>query len=266
MRTYPSYFSFTNFGATATVTASSELGSSLATNVRTPGRPFLPWRTTTTGDQSVVLDFTTAKSVKLLLLIRANFTSARIQGNPTDSWGSPAFNQLITISRNPWNYRYQHGVRLTGFNYRYLRILIPSQTPTDASSGYLLGGVWAGGETRTPRHFRIEYEPETVEPKLDMVPEHQGWRQRLVMGDPLARFQFTRIATVNRYVPGYSDELATWKEIDRQIVDADIFAILLTTLENAQAFVVRPVADNKWTRRRHTLAEQEWSLEEVIGP
>lgn len=236
------------------------------TNIATPGRPFLPWRTTATTEQTAVIDFGTTKTIKLCGLIRTNFTGARIQGNSANSWGAPAFDQAITIDRNPWNYRYQHGVRLTGFSYRYMRIVISAQTPTDGASGFLLGGVWAGGETRPPRHFRMECTLETVEPKLDMVPPHAGWRQRLVMGDPLAVLQFDRIANVNRFIPGYQDQLADWKEIDRQIVDSDILGCLLTTFENTQFFVVRPVSDNKWNRRRMNLIEHQWTLEEVIGP
>ena len=266
MRSYPTYLSLLNYVATAAITTTDPNGSATADYIRSPGRPFLPWRTGALGAQNIVINFGSTKSVKLLLLVRTNFTTANIQGHPSDSWGAPAFDQAITISRNPWNYRYQWGMRVVGFSYQYMRISIPSQSTTDGSTGYLLGGVWAGDELRIPRQFRFDYDAETVEPLVDMIPPHQGWRQRLIMGEPMARFTFSRIATIDQFTPGYADQLLAWKDIDRQIRENDICALLLTTQDPAQAFVVRPTGDNKWRRNKYTMAEHQITYEEVLGP
>jgi hypothetical protein len=88
--------------------------------------------TTTTG--SWVFDFGSAQRVDIVALIHHNLTpglEVRIQGNASDSWGSPTFNQPITIPTyredgfpvNPW-------LDLTGLSgygtggFRYWRVVV----------------------------------------------------------------------------------------------------------------------------------------------
>jgi hypothetical protein len=245
-------------------TASSEAANSPATNLGKPGRPFLPWRTTVATDSNVVINFGSAKQVDGVLLVRCNFASVRIQGNSSDSWGAPAFNQLFTVTQSPFNWRYQLGVKLTGFNYAFMRILIPTQTPTDGSSAFLLGGVWAGPLEKIPQNFRFDVNLATVQPGQDVAPQSQAWRQRLVLGDPLTRIACMRSVRITEMMPGYLDDLKTWQDIARRIRDNDIFAIILGEADTSQAYVVRPIneAHWQWTRRRLLRAESPWELEE----
>jgi len=262
------YISIQNYvAATPTViTGSTAAANSPASNLSKPGRPFMPWRTTTGGDQSAVINFAAAKVVDAVWLVRTNFTSVRIQGNTSDSWGAPPFDQAFTIGLSPWNFRYQLGSRLTGFNYQYMRVLIPSQTPTDGTTAYLLGGVWAGPIEKLPQNVRFDVNLATVQPSLDVAPQHQGWRQRLVLGEPLCRIAAMRTSRITHMMPGYQDDLTLWQSIARRVRENDMLAILLGAADSSQAFVVRPIneAHWQWTRRRLLRAESPWELEEAI--
>lgn len=263
------YLSIQNHVAalTTTIAASSEAANLPATNVSKPGRPFMPWRAGAAGDQSVVINFGSAKLVNAVWLVRTNFTTVRIQGNPSDSWGAPAFNQEYTVGLSPWNFRYQLGVRVTGFNYQFLRVFIPSQTTTDGTA-YMLGGVWAGPIEPLPQNVRFDVNLATVQPSLDVAPQHQGWRQRLVLGEPLCRMAAMRTSRITHMMPGYQDDLNRWQSIARRIRENDSLAIILGSADSSQAFVMRPIneAHWQWTRRRLLRAESPWELEELIGP
>jgi hypothetical protein len=262
--------SISNYAAVTGVTfvGSSEAANSPATNLAKPARPFLPWRTTVATDSNVVIGFGSAKQVDGVVLVRCNFASVRIQGNPTDSWGAPAFNQLFTVTRSPFNWRYQLGTRLTGFNYAFMRIVIPAQTPTDGTTAFLLGGVWAGPLEKIPQNFRFDVNLATVQPGQDVSPQSQAWRQRLVLGEPLTRIACMRTVRITELMPGYLDDLNTWQDIARRIRDNDVFALFLGEADPSQAYVVRPIneAHWQWTRRRLLRAESPWELEECLGP
>lgn len=256
--------SFTNLAAGATIVGSTENENFPASYAAEPQSPFLPWRTTALGDQSLVIDFGAQTAVTLLLLIRTNFASATIQGNATDSWTSPAFSQAVTIARNPFNWRYQHGVVLSGFSYQYMRVLIPSQTPVDGAGAYILGGVWAGATVRPPMNPRADVVFETLQPFKDVGPDDDAWRERLYLGEPLVRMRMTRLARVTRLSPGLDDQLQQWSEIDRQMYAADRFAMFLDAGDPSQAYVVRGIHALTWDRRRLNVAEGRFELEESI--
>jgi hypothetical protein len=260
-------FSFTNEVAAdaVTVTGSSQQSASFpAENLKTPQRPFLPWRTGATGAQSAVIDFGSAKTIDTLVLARTNFASANIQGNASNSWGSPSFDQAITIDQNPLTRRYQYGAVLIGFNYRYLRILIPSQTPVDGAAYYLLGGVWAGPQTLPPNSFLYQVEYETVEPLLDLQPEHKGWRQRLTLGEPLAKMTAKRMARTRFPTPFVNDHLRRWVMIDGQTREAGIFGFLCDNGDTSQSYVVSRITELRWNHNRQRVSESDIGLEEAI--
>lgn len=264
----PIRISIQNYAAVAgvTFTASSEATNSPATNLSKPGRPFMPWRSTVATDSNVVINFGSTRLVQGIVLVRCNFASVRIQGNTSDSWGAPPFDQLFTVTQSPFNFRYQLGTKLTGFNYAFMRILIPTQTPTDGSSAFLLGGIWAGPLEKIPQNFRFDINLATVQPGMDVSPQSQAWRQRLVLGEPVCRIAAMRTSRITEQMPGYLDDLKLWQDIARRIRDNDIFALILGEQDASQAYVLRPIneAHWQWTRRRLLRAESPWELEEAI--
>ena len=251
-----------------TIIGSSELTASPATNIAKPGRPFLPWRTAAGGSQNVVIDFGSTKTITGLWLVHTNFATVTIQGNATDSWGAPTFAQTFTITRTPWNFRYNLSRPLVGFSFRFMRILIPSQTPLDGTSTYLLGGVYAGVTEVIPQGFRFEVDITTIMPAIDVEQQAGAWSQRLVMGEPLVSFSATRSARYTRLTPGYQDDLKLWLDLARRIRDNDIFAIALSTVDTSQGFVVRSINQNhwKWTMRTLLRSDSMWEFKEVTGP
>lgn len=119
--------SLLNLVAAATVVGSTAAAAFPASNVKSPERPFQPWRSTALGDQSLVVDFGIATALAVVAPIHANVATVTIQGNATDVWTSPSYSQAQTIGRNPWNTRFQAAQLPVGFTFRYLRVLIPSQ-------------------------------------------------------------------------------------------------------------------------------------------
>lgn len=123
----------------------------------------------TANDWLIKLDMTSAQTVASILLNHVNFTSVTIQGNATDSWGAPSFTTTISISKDPIVQRYKAFIPLTAFNYRYLRIFIPTgQTPTDDTVWYVGGLVALDSYTELSRNASMfdrtaEIPNETVE-------------------------------------------------------------------------------------------------------
>ncbi|MEM4658700.1 MAG: hypothetical protein QXX77_09810 [Candidatus Methanosuratincola sp.] len=132
-----------------TATSSSEAIGFPASNIAILSRPKRVWRSTATGDQSIVLDFGIAVSPPAVFIDNANFETVVIQGNTTDVWTSPAFGSgSITLERDPRLGRRKRLIELATFDYRYMRIYIPSQTP-DGGAGYYQIGALAVPEALT---------------------------------------------------------------------------------------------------------------------
>lgn len=98
------------------------------------------WRSTATTLTELVLDMATATIVAAVMLNAVNFATAEIRGNATDSWGAPSFGP-VTISpvNDPQMVRQKAWLALTAFNYRYLKLSITAQTPTDAAAFFRIG-------------------------------------------------------------------------------------------------------------------------------
>lgn len=264
-------FSFLNLVADGGVaaSASSEASGFGVANLKSPHRPFLTWRTTATGESWALFDFGVATPIDVLLLVNTNFATVSVQGNNADSWGSPSFNKSRTITRNPVMWRYQHGFLISGlsqaFTHRYLRLLIPAQTPIDGQPYFSLGGVWAGTRTLPPNNWLAEFELETIQPAAVRGPDHRGWDQVIVLGDARARMVVRRWAKVKSKTPVFDDGLKDWFDIDRQMWDKRQFAVHLNAGDDAQAYVVRHTPGVRWDLGRYR-AMSPLELVEVTGP
>lgn len=260
-------FSFTNYVAeTGTVVTGSTASTSYpAANIQLPQAPMIPWRTTALGSQNIVIAFPSARSIGFLALIRANFAAVTVQGHTSDSWGAPAFSQAVTIGQNPLTGRYQHGVFLAGFNYRYLRLLIN----TGALGGeayYLLGGVWAGIRNEPPSRFAWDQMIELIEPTAEVSPEHQGWSQQSIMGDPRMRVTLRRhLAMRNMDQPFVNDDLEKWAILDRSM-RLGPFAYHPNQGSNAMAMIATRKPSPQWQHPEFSVADSVLMLEEAMGP
>lgn len=262
----PIRFCLTNLLDGVGITGSTEASGFPASNIATPYRPMMPWHTTALGAQSAVIDFLSAKTLTGIWLIRTNFAQVTIQGHATDTWTSPSFTQTMTVARNPWNFRYQLAIPLHGFTFRFLRILIPSQTPTDGTSAYVLGGVHAGVLESFPQDILYDVEFTTVQPRKDVPQPDNAWRERLIMGEPYARLSLTRTTKVTRLAPGYGDDVRRWQEIERRISEINTFALMLGSADTSQGFIVRSINEGhqKWTRTSLLRMKSTIELEESM--
>lgn len=94
--------------------------------------------------QSVSFDLGVAKQADIVTIFGHNLTSlatVRIQGNATDTWGSPTVDELVPISDNI-------AYRFTGGSFRYWRLSI--EDPTNLNSFLTIGGMYLGEYQTAP--------------------------------------------------------------------------------------------------------------------
>jgi hypothetical protein len=242
-------YSFVNLAASATITASTQDSVYIATNAGQAADRYLPARTTVATDSWWLFDFTTATVLEFLELLRVNFTAARVQGNATDSWGSPSFNQLIAIDRNPFNEQYTFAAALTGFNYRYLRLFVATQTPKALDidgpvlSVFNLGGLWAGLATSAPSGFGADVLYHRIEPRAVVKQRFGAWSKQASMGNTLVRLKLPRKARMTHAAPYAADEARSWLDIDGRAKAAGTFAFFDNTGNASLGWVVRSLND-----------------------
>lgn len=258
-------FSFTNFVSTATVTPSTEDATYVAANIKTPQRPFLPWRTTALGDQYAVIDFLSAKTLGLIEIANVNVATIRIQGNASDAWASPSYSVDLAVGQNPLTGRYQHAYLPSGFSYRYMRVFIPDQVPLDGAAYYSVGGVWAGTSLQPPVNFLADIEVGAEWPILEVSPPTGAWIQQSRAGEPYVRMTLRRIARVERLTPMVGDRLNDWLVLDRQMRAAAPFALFMNAGDAAQGYVVQLATSSPWRLSRLRLADSELEVREAMS-
>lgn len=156
-------------GDAVSVTASTEATGYDVENLW-DGNPAKPWKATAaTGN--VVWDFGSAVNVDLVALIHHNLTAGlevRIQGNASDSWGSPSLNQQITIPAydqdgfpvNPW-------IDLSSLSnsFRFWRLVVVGTNGANVA----IGEVWlvSTKRTLTAGHLRYGLRQTTERPLIE---------------------------------------------------------------------------------------------------
>ena len=256
--------SVTNLADAATITASTSDAAYPASNLGTPEEPDNPAKTTVSTDSWWLIDHGSAKAVVAWGLLYSNFTSVKIQANATDSWGAPSYDSgTITLATNPGQGRLCLFHRPATQTYRYNRIWVPTQTPTDAAAGFRLGGVWAcSALTSAPRDFLWDPDIEEVEPFEDVFTVSER-RQRLSLGAALFRMS-GKIQGTTGATPMLSDEIASWHTFERAWKDADIALISFSDDHPNWVGVMRDLSPIKWTIRAG-LSERDFEWEEVAG-
>lgn len=176
-----------------TPSATSEDPNFLATNLAVYGHPFRPWKAlVATGIVDVTLDFASALNGLAanpgILIYPTNVSSVRIQGNSSLSWGSPPWDQLVTVAKDPFTGRYKGFWRLADLNaaafaYRYLNIRIPSQTPVDAAV-YRIGTIVVGQVIELSVNPNAPLVRDREDPAL-ILEFLDGGREISEMGEPV---------------------------------------------------------------------------------
>lgn len=110
-----------------------------ATNLYLYNHPLRTWHSTIITAVGITADFGSTKTVAAVIIDRTNFTAGSLQGSDTDSWSPPAHYQTFTIAANDDSGRYGIVILPTGFSYRYAKIVIDAQTPTDGAAYFSIG-------------------------------------------------------------------------------------------------------------------------------
>jgi len=136
------------------------------------GRLGRPAKLTTTSG-SWVWSFSAAQRVDLVALGAHNLTSATLEGNATNAWGSPAFSAALTIpaatadghSANTWrDLRGVSGYSAGGFEF--WRLVVASASPV------AVGEVWLGTSVRVlDRAYQWGFSIEETHPTIEHLTE-----------------------------------------------------------------------------------------------
>jgi hypothetical protein len=123
--------------------------------------PGLVWKADAyAGDVWLKVDFGVAASLSAVFLNRANFPQAKIQGHATDVWTSPSYDATVNLVQDEAGNR-KGWYDLTAFNYRWIRILIPSGQTLDGGASLPQLGNWITG-TAADLPVVAEYSPDLV--------------------------------------------------------------------------------------------------------
>jgi hypothetical protein len=262
----PLVFSRDNLTKTATITGGAVSTTYPTEFLKAPERPFLQWKSTGIATtQEVILDFGSAVGLNLVGLVNVNFASATIQAASSSGFASPAYTQAVTPALNPWNWRYHYTLYPLNLSYRYLRVKIPAQTPIDNLDGFTIGGIWTGGILAPPSGWRWGAQFQTRHPHQDVGPEHGGWRQRLILGEPITVADVDVGAQTHMAQPGKTDQVASWQSILYQLRFADYYYVYSDLGDPAQGWVMRQLQDVQW-QVNPGLSQAHMTFEEVVGP
>ena len=130
------------------------------------GRPGRPAKLTTTSG-SWVLDFGAAQAIELIALGPHNLTSATLEGNASNDWGSPAFSAALTIptatadghSVNAWLDLTTLGSPTPSF--QFWRLVV------SGAVACAVGELWLGATRRqTDRGYALGFNVEETQPTL----------------------------------------------------------------------------------------------------
>ena len=129
-----------------TAAASSSLSGCPVANIADYESSQECWRTNNVATESTVtLNFGEAdQAVVRLFLNDCNFTAMTVQGHADDeSWGSPDFEEAVTLAEEGYTGKYKGNFDLTAFAYQYMRLVIDAATPTDGQAYFRIGNVLA---------------------------------------------------------------------------------------------------------------------------
>lgn len=152
------------------------------------------WKTTSTAESYVVIDLAEAKALKAVGVIDVNYSSCKVQGNASDSWGAPSFDtDTVTIAQEKLTDLYRLILDeddLTGFNYRYLRLLIPNQATTDGAAVFRTGVLAVSVDSEKFLYGSIQSMRMRRNQAISVQEMHGGGQEKAQNGAPYATFPF----------------------------------------------------------------------------
>jgi|SRR5579885_270595 len=120
------------------VSVTSEDPNAPISSIKTYKYPSQSWRSTSLVQQDIVIDLATQYENPVIYMDNFNFTTFQIHGS-SDGINFP-YSVSITATKNKRLKDFRYIKDLSGFNYQYLRLRIPSQSPASGEAFFLLGG------------------------------------------------------------------------------------------------------------------------------
>lgn len=117
----------------------SEAGGFFAVNLKDKEHPKRAWRSTATTEQEIVIDLLAQRENPEVHVEVANFTQIRFIGSDDGATFDGFDSGLISIERDEKQGVYRYGGPLTGFDHRYVKVVVPNQATTDGASYFSLG-------------------------------------------------------------------------------------------------------------------------------
>jgi len=142
-------FYYNNLALNATLTASSADTEYPISNVQNAHKTKV-WKTLgTSATEYIIFDLATAQAVTSFIAFSTDFdgteTTLKIQGNATNSWGSPSVNETLTYD-STYKYLTENFASAT---YRYWRFVFTKANASDIRS---VGAVFIGTKSDTTYH------------------------------------------------------------------------------------------------------------------
>lgn len=142
----------------------------------------------TTNDWLLKFNFGATLTVAAIFLNDVNFDTVKVQGHASDSWASPSYDgSNISISHDERVDRYKVYIPLTGFSYKWMRLVIPSGTSAtgDYQTKWEVGSVVAlGSVVEFSRNMSYGYTYGAGKEYHDLPFKHGGF-ERADMGGEL---------------------------------------------------------------------------------
>ena len=146
------YTTATAFHTPAAITATTEDASWPASNVAQLTYPHRVFRTTSAAGtaQRLIIDFGQTRTLQAWGIDRTNAGSVIVEGNATNTWGTPSYGATVAISQDTLDGRYKLYNPLTGTSfentgYRYASIRPAGTATTYGGTVWEVGSVWFAG-------------------------------------------------------------------------------------------------------------------------
>lgn len=199
------------------------------------------WKTTVATDSNIVIDLGSAMALKAVGIIDVNYTSCTIEGNATDSWGAPSFTSgTITIAKEKLTGLYRlHFAALTGFNYRFLRLVIPIQSTTDGEAVFRTGVLAVSVDSAAFTYGGLQSMSMQRDQAISVQDMHGGGQEKAQNGPPYGSiaFDIRRLRNSADFTE-LTDQLVSIGETDL-ILFSPNDAIIEETNSGQYAFIMR---------------------------
>ena len=247
------------------IQATTELGSTFSKeNIELIDQPFVVWKGVTNNPHTLTIDMGAFFSDIKIYINNVNFPSLTIQAHDTDTWGSPNFNQSVTVNKNLFHQRrmgYWDLKDLASFsNLRYIRLSIPNQT-TDDGDSFRVGAVALMSSvtelernpfrfdmiTRTPKIFSRDTDSDAVLEQAVTAPNYVVFTADFQVGRDIDRSD-----TVTLY---------------NNVVHPDFFLLYVNNGFPEEAYMLKRTSTIRRTLSNNPateVREQGFILEEVI--